>query len=528
MTNFFAGIIISAENYEFGIQQKGVTLLYSEFFRSGDGRVFQPVSLVRRAYLVIAAVVIASFIFLGFQHAQYVRQQVISETMQSLLRIAAVLEQCLPESYEALLDNAPEMSAIDKRRILNEKLQPILRQVAVNNPGYSFGYYAKDLDIVALIPENSRQLGAPASPAALRIYDTSPIGAVFIPADFNQDGQRVLSVNYPLYHRGEIIGHIWVNAKIEELQALYISKLVGVWGTLFVILLLILLSVWWLNWNHKTSLAKLAERIKQDEEEALTFSDEFPQIQPLLETVAVLRRQLREKYAAKERAAAEMARLDRLNLIGEMAAGVAHEIRNPLTVIRGYVQRMKQKSDNNSPGSGQYTIILEEIDQINKILTAFLSLAKNRRVKIKLHNINHIITNIMPLIEANAAKAGISLRFELSERPLMVYADDKEIRQLVQNLTCNAMEATPAKGVLLVKTTLAGNAVCLTIADTGEGIAPWHIEKIFDPFFTTKDNGTGLGLAICKSIIDRHNGSINVQSQRGAGTTFIIEIPAAA
>lgn len=465
------------------------------------------------------------FAFLAFQHAQYAKQHLLNEKKQALLTIATILEQRFPDSFEVPDNDSGEFSAAEKRRILYDKLQPILREVALEWPGYGFGYYDKELRIVAIIPEDTRLLGAKATDEALAVYISKHTETVFVSNGFTQGGIDILSVNYPLYYRGEIIGHIWANVKGKDVQAAYYAELGKTLGLLVIILMVILAGVWWLIWNNNCSLAMLAEHIKQGGAEEDYFRD-FPQIKPLLDTVADLRRRLRNEYVAQVRVSTEIARLDRLNLIGEMATGVVHEIRNPMTVIRGYIQRMMLKADSSQ--TGQYAVIIEEIDRMNETLTAFLTLAKNRRVEIGLHNINCIIGNLMPLIEADAAKAGIKVEFCPAERPLMVYADDKEIRQLVLNLARNAIEATPAKGIMSVSTELLGKAVCLTVADTGEGIAPWNIEKIFDPFFTTKETGTGLGLAICKSIIDRHHGRIDVQSQRGSGTIFTVELPVVA
>jgi signal transduction histidine kinase len=473
----------------------------------------------------MAILITIPFAMLAFHHAQHAKQRLYDDKEQALRRIATLLQQRFPDSLDHLFENREAYSLAEKRRILYKTLQPILLEAASEWPGYGFGYYDKELHIVALIPENTSLLGATAADEVLKVYETKRTETVIIPSGFTQEGKRLLSVNYPLFYKGEAIGHIWANVKSEDIEEAYFFELVKTFSVLVVILLTILLGIWWIMSMEKRHLAKLAEQIEAGEEEPAHCRD-FPQINPLIGTVAALRRQLLNEFSAREHVAAEMARIDRFNLIGEMAAGVVHEIRNPMTVIRGYVQRMMQKADGDQ--AGQYAIILDELDSMNATLTAFLSLAKNRRVEIGLHNVNTIIYNILPLIEADAAKAGITVRFEPSERPLMVYADDKEIRQLVLNLTRNAIEATPAKGIMMIGTALVDKAVCLTVTDTGGGIAPWNIEKIFDPFFTTKDNGTGLGLAICKSIIDRHNGRIEVRSKQGTGTTVKIELPAVA
>ncbi len=524
MTKFAAGIGLNSANIRILETAMIPDVTVFRFFRSGD-LMFQSFPLARRAYLLMVIFITIPFAFLAFQHAQYAKQHLLNEKKQALLTIATILEQRFPDSFDITADDSRGAEAVDKRRILYNKLQPILREVAIEWPGYGFGYYDKDLRVVALIPEDTRLLGATATDEALEVYRSKHTETVYISNGFTHGNAIILSVNYPLYHRGEIIGHIWANARDKDIQAAYYAELGKTLSLLVIILLVILTGVWWLIWNNNCSLTKLAEHIKQGGEEEAYFRD-FPQIKPLLDTVASLRQRLRNEYAAQVKVSAEIARLDRLNLIGDIATGVVHEIRNPMTVIRGYIQRMMLKADASQ--TAQYAIIIEEIDRMNETLTAFLTLAKNRRVEIGLHNINLIISNLMPLIEVDAYKAGVKVEYSPAERPLMVYADDKEIRQLMLNLTRNAIEATPAKGVLSVSTALIGNAVCLTVADTGSGIPPWNIEKIFDPFFTTKDTGTGLGLAICKSIIDRHHGRIDVHSRRGSGTVFTVELPVVA
>jgi signal transduction histidine kinase len=486
---------------------------------------FQSFPLARRAYLLMVILITIPFTFLAFQHAQYAKQQLYGEKERTLLTIATSLEQRIPDSFDTLVDGAGGISADDKRRVLYGKLQPILQELSLDWPGYGFGYYDKALGILALIPEEPRLLGTAATGGALKTYDTKRPETVYVSNGFTQSGEEILSINYPLYVGGDFVGHIWANVKSKDIQAAYYAELVKTFSLLVAILLIILGGLWWLIWNNKHSLTILAEHIRRGGEETAHFRD-FPQIQPLLETVTDLRYRLKSEYATQVRVSAEIARLDRLNLISEMAAGVVHEVRNPMTVIRGYIQRMMLKAEDSQ--TEQYATIIKELDHMNDTLTAFLSLAKNRRVEIGLHNINGIIENLLPFIMADTNKAGIKAHFYPTERPLMVYADDREIRQLVLNLTRNAIEATPANGILSIKTSLVGNTVCITVADTGEGIAPWNMEKIFDPFFTTKDSGTGLGLAICKSIIGRHNGSIDVRSERGAGTVFTVELPVVA
>lgn len=215
----------------------------------------------------------------------------------------------------------------------------------------------------------------------------------------------------------------------------------------------------------------------------------------------------------------EMARLDRLNLVGEMAASIGHEVRNPMTTVRGFLQLL-----GNKAGCVQYKshfdLMIEELDRANSIITEFLALAKNKTVELKIKNLNSIVKALLPLIEADAIKTDQHVKAELGKIP-QLYLDEKEIRQLILNLVRNGLEAmSPGKNLSLITFT-DGEEVVLAVRDEGKGITNADLEKLGTPFFTTKEEGTGLGLAVCYSIAARHNANIKVETGPG-GTTFFV------
>ena len=215
----------------------------------------------------------------------------------------------------------------------------------------------------------------------------------------------------------------------------------------------------------------------------------------------------------------EMARMGRLNLVGEMAAGIGHEIRNPMTTVRGFLQMLGGKQDC-SQYKEYYNLMISELDRANAIITEFLSLAKNKAVALKEQNLNHIVEALSPLIMADALVTDKSVDTKLENIPDLAL-DEKEMRQLVLNLVRNGLEAMSPGGKLKIKTFRDGDEVVLAVQDQGEEIKPDVLEKIGTPFFTTKDHGTGLGLAICFSIANRHNATVIVETS-SAGTTFSV------
>lgn len=216
----------------------------------------------------------------------------------------------------------------------------------------------------------------------------------------------------------------------------------------------------------------------------------------------------------------EVARMDRLNLIGNMAAGLAHEIRNPLTVVKGYLQYFKKKLPTHL--HEQFNLVLSELARIETIITVFLSIAKNKPTELIQQDLNEIIKSIAPLLSTDALKRSMNIEFKLSNELPQLLLSEKEIRQLLLNISMNGLAAMSAHGTLTIETKPQGKDVILSISDCGCGIPTDIQQKIFDPFFTTRHEGTGLGLSVCASIAARHNALIEVSSVEHKGTCFTI------
>jgi signal transduction histidine kinase len=239
--------------------------------------------------------------------------------------------------------------------------------------------------------------------------------------------------------------------------------------------------------------------------------------------VKLAERKVQEHAAeAKKLADEEIERLGRLRLVGQMAASLGHEIRNPLTTVRGYLQFFSQKNPF-IPYTSQFDLMIEELDRANSIITEFLSMAHNKTVDKKYCNLNSIVVTLLPLIESDAMLHGISLKTTLTDIP-DAFLDEQEIRQLILNITRNGLEAMESGGCLTVRTSLKADYILLSITDQGPGIDPDILPMLGTPFFTTKERGTGLGLAVCYSIAHRHGAKINCHSNN-KGTTFNVRFP---
>jgi signal transduction histidine kinase len=238
-------------------------------------------------------------------------------------------------------------------------------------------------------------------------------------------------------------------------------------------------------------------------------------------------RKLREQTDILFQTEEQLRRADRLSALGELSAGMAHEIRNPLGAIKGAVEILK---DDYRPEDARYEfiqILLKETDRLNHIVQEFLGFARPKQPDLQQADLNEAIESVVTLTAQEAKKAGVKVEKQLDSAIGMRGLDVSLLRQAFLNLVLNAIQAMDGGGVLTIGSSLQGDAVEITIADTGQGISEENRKKLFSPFFTTKKNGTGLGLAITYRIIENHRGTIHVASEPGKGTTFTVKIPIA-
>lgn len=229
----------------------------------------------------------------------------------------------------------------------------------------------------------------------------------------------------------------------------------------------------------------------------------------------------------------KMRERDRLAALGEMAAGLAHEIRNPLGAIKGAAQFLDPKTLPSEEGEF-VEVIVEEVNRLNGVVSAFLDYSRPLKQTFGPTDIKEVVTRTLKLI-VNDVPQNISIKEELADVPLRVDADAEQLKQVLINLVQNASQAMSSKpGEIVIRTSRperfgdfrAPDFVELQVSDNGPGIPTEQQLNIFVPFFTTKEKGTGLGLAICQRIVKNHGGTISVQSKLGEGSVFTIRLPA--
>ena len=225
---------------------------------------------------------------------------------------------------------------------------------------------------------------------------------------------------------------------------------------------------------------------------------------------------------------------DRMSIMGQLAAGAANEIRNPLTSIQSTIQYLQR--DITDPKKKQLVNnLIGEVDRINEIIQRMLSFSKPVMPQTEVIDLDQIIHQTLQLVFNTANKKNIHINYSPNKRKHQIEADPSQLKQVFLNILINAIQAIDNNGEINVSIEDNENTeivsysveeeIYIIIIDNGKGIDPEEIDKIFDPFYTTKDDGTGLGLSISYGIINRHGGDIKIRSKAGEGTTVIISLP---
>lgn len=217
---------------------------------------------------------------------------------------------------------------------------------------------------------------------------------------------------------------------------------------------------------------------------------------------------------------------EKLSTLGEMAAVLAHEIRNPLGSIRGTAEILK---DDYQPGDPKHEFIeiqIKETERLNRVVEDFLHMARPQPVDMRPCLIQDELETILFLISNDARERQIKLVLQPPALPVIIRADGEKLRQAFLNIAINALQATPSGGSVVISTKVYQTGLCeICFRDTGPGIDAEKLGRIFEPFYTTKPDGTGLGLAITRKIIESHGGTLIVESDIGRGTTVTVRLP---
>jgi len=224
----------------------------------------------------------------------------------------------------------------------------------------------------------------------------------------------------------------------------------------------------------------------------------------------------------------ELRRNERLAALGRVAAGVAHELRNPLSSIKGLAVLLKGRIGADPEGRQTADVLVQEVERLNRSISELLDYARPEKLQLTTVSIRALLEKAITLVSVDAAELGVRIIPVFSAGNDLVSADEDRMNQVFLNLLLNAIQAMPEGGELRIVTEREGSRLICLIEDDGEGIAEENIARVFDPYFTTKSTGTGLGLALSAKIVEEHGGSVAISSRQGEGTRVSVQLPAAA
>jgi signal transduction histidine kinase/NAD-dependent dihydropyrimidine dehydrogenase PreA subunit len=236
-------------------------------------------------------------------------------------------------------------------------------------------------------------------------------------------------------------------------------------------------------------------------------------------------RELRLSHQELEQAQAQLIRTEKLASLGQLAAGVAHEINNPLGTITIYGHLLLKGLDSDDPRREDAELIVKEANRAKEIVQGLLSFARETKLRPDQTDINELLDEVLGLVENQSLFHNIKTRRLFAQDLPSITADSTQLKQVFLNLILNAAQAMDGKGEITITTIGGKRKIKVKIKDTGPGIPPEIMDKLFSPFFTTKEKGTGLGLAISYGITERHGGRIDVISDLGKGSTFVVSLP---
>lgn len=242
-------------------------------------------------------------------------------------------------------------------------------------------------------------------------------------------------------------------------------------------------------------------------------------------------RMMDELEAARDREKvqrAQLAHTEKMAAVGTLAAGVAHEVNNPLAGVLACIENMKADPDDEEARNKYLDLIVDGLNRIERTTNTLLNFSRQREMSLEETSLNHNLKHVVELVGYQLRRAGIEVRFNLDDSGAVVLGDHFQMEQLFLNLVLNAVQAMPRGGEMVLRTRVGEDTVIAEVSDTGTGIAKEILDRVFDPFFTTREvgEGTGLGLSVSDSIAAAHGGTITVESTAGVGTVFRVELPA--
>jgi signal transduction histidine kinase len=472
-----------------------------------------------RLKLIISMMIAISIPILltGYLTINQAEKALLLEKEKKLYTYAKELNRMLVGTFDDYLPSGQILTREEKIIELNKQLQPISDIIAHENPGLGIGYYSNELDSIITYGPSSELKDK----IGVSIGENHPgrkvlTNGVSMVHTGNQVRGNIMNAMLPIIREGEIIGYIWANELTGDVN----NQIWTMIKNIFFILILGLLLGILIAWQIATTLGGAVDKIilsigKMGED----LSYRLPPIKGVLGNIPnEVNKLMNSLVEMKE----QVRRTDKLRAVGELAAGMAHEIRNPLASIKAYTQILDEKLERDNDNREYLLIIIKEVDRINGLIEQLLLFGKPTIHKEGKLQIDQVLNQTMRLIEHDIRKKEIQVKKDLQGIEMM--ADYALIQQIIINLLLNAMQAIDHGGMLAIKTANLDDSIEFSIYNSGSTISEENLEKIFNPFYSNKKYGMGLGLSVTQNIVQLYNGKISCENENN-GVTFFVTFP---
>ncbi len=489
--------------------------------------------------LVLALIGPTIAVVMNVLFAQRIDDRVVADMREEMgAKLAGLSEQLKANGL-----HTPENLA--DREAVKEKFKQMVRPLLEQNSQLKIGYNVYDggfnmhawmdpenrEDVVVVFTQEelpphllsimwSGRSPSPDHPFAIRSgRSLSPGHPSIIPPVRRRDLMRAY---LPVTNNDQVVGRVWIEDRVvSDLSAFLFVK----YSSLVIIIISLCVGVLGITLIIRNLLAQIDSinsgigKLQED------LDYKLPSVPGELDMVTATVNQMARELREKRDLEMQLQRSERLAAIGHFVSGIAHELRNPLGIMRATAQLMEEELQDGAAVKEYTGIVKEQADRQNRIIQELLDFAKPSPPQLGSVDLNKLLDGVLTFTRAYLKEGGISLGINKQQDLPEVFADGEKLKQVIINLILNGAQAMPGGGHLEISTRAAEDNVVMEFADTGEGIPSENLEKIFNPFFTTRDTGTGLGLAISHQIIKMHGGTIDVKSSEGKGSVFTVTMP---
>ncbi len=423
-----------------------------------------------------------------------------------------------------------ELGIDAKEKYLERAFNNNASMLVPSNPGVRFGMYIPDnkkvfikgflhqyRDLTPREQERREERVLSEAKSGLTAVAASGKPLSKLTRSLNDETYEYLS---PLVYKGELVTVIWADTRLNPIIAqsrnfLSLIKYVALFGLCFGALgsLFIIRNLTFSVNTIKNGLYNMQKDIHT----------KIPTLNGEIGEIAGAINQMARSVEEKEKLEAELRRSERLASLGRLVAGVAHELRNPIGIVKTSTQLMEHELKDSVPEILEFSeVINEQVDRQNRVIKELLDFGRPSRPVVESISINALLEKVLIFTKAMLRQHNIELKLSIANQLPVVRVDGEQIKQVFVNLILNAVQAMPEGGTLTISTFVYDGYVCTCFADTGNGIPEGELQSIFDPFFTTKETGTGLGLSISHRIVTINKGTIDAESSEN-GTVFTVK-----